>query len=123
MKNETFTIEDVLSIDRPVGLPRVPPLTDYVQHSANWAEAEYPVFDSPSERVTVGYWTGEPGSVVLSSWAYTEVCSILSGRVAVVDSAGKRKDFGSGEAFIVPKGFVGTWITVEQASKIFIAIA
>lgn len=123
MKNETLTIDDVLLIDHTVAVPRIPPLTDYAQRSPGWTEVEYPFVDRGSERVAVGFWTGEPGSVALDPWAYTEVCSILSGRVAVVDQTGRRKDFGPGEAFVVPKGFVGTWITVEAATKLFVAIA
>lgn len=100
----------------------VPPLADYSAVSSLWSEAEFRCLDSAASRVVVGYWTGEPGSVSLDAWLYTEVCSILSGRVAVKDTNGARRDFGAGEGFIVPKGFVGEWINLEPSTKFFVAI-
>lgn len=101
----------------------VPPLSDYKAASAGWTEAEYRVLEASSNHVVVGFWTGERGSVTLDPWPYTEVCSILSGKVAVKDSDGAQIEFGVGENFIVPKGFVGEWITLEPSTKMFIAIS
>lgn len=100
----------------------VPPLSDYRRTSAPWIETEFRCLDLPTDRVTIGYWTGEPGSVEIDPWSYTEVCSIISGRVAVDDLRGGRLEFGPGEGFVIPKGFVGEWITLEPAAKIFLAI-
>jgi uncharacterized cupin superfamily protein len=101
----------------------VPPLSDYAQASPDWTEAEYRFFDEQSERVVVGFWTGEPGEVELSPWPYTEVCSILSGRVAVRSREGEQTEFAAGTAFLIPKGFDGTWITLETTTKLFVAIS
>ena len=65
----------------------------------------------------------EPGEVTLDPWPYTEVCSILSGKVAVRDTDGKMAEFKAGDALMVPVGFVGDWITLEKSTKIFIAIS
>ncbi|GII31771.1 cupin domain-containing protein [Planotetraspora mira] len=102
--------------------PYVPPLSDYASASPSWAEAEFGCFDTATDSVRVGYWTGEPGTVRLDPWPYTEICSILTGRVAVADTAGGRIDFGPGDGFVVPKGFVGDWLTLEPATKYFIAV-
>lgn len=101
----------------------VPPLSDYKAASAAWEEAEYRHIEAPNSNVVVGYWTGSPGEVTLDPWPYTEVCSILSGSVAIRDASGSRLDFQAGDAFIVPRGFVGQWITVEPTSKLFVAIS
>jgi uncharacterized cupin superfamily protein len=101
----------------------VPPLSDYKVASAGWRQAEYRHFEAPSPHVVVGFWTGAPGEITLDPWPYTEVCSILSGRVAIRDQEGGQLEFGAGEAFLVPRGFVGQWITVEPASKMFVAIS
>jgi uncharacterized cupin superfamily protein len=101
----------------------VPPLSDYKSASAGWVEAEYRHFEAPSPNVIVGYWTGGPGEITLEPWPYTEVCSILSGRVKIRDRAGNLIEFGPGEAFLVPRGFMGSWVTLEPASKIFVAIS
>ncbi|MFI7627370.1 hypothetical protein [Microbispora rosea] len=39
-----------------------------------------------------------------------------------MDQAGGRLEFGAGDGFVVPKGFVGDWLTLEAASKYFIAV-
>ena len=118
---EDAGIESITEIG-PTGNPFVPALTDYIDPSAGWSEAEFRHFDAPANCTVVGYWTGEPGQVSFESWPYTEVCSVLSGKVAVQDQFGKRRDFVAGEGFIVPKGFKGTWVTVEPSRKIFVAI-
>lgn len=100
-----------------------PSLADYAAATPEWTEAEFRHFDQASDRVVVGYWKGEPGQVTLDPWPYTEVCSILSGKVAIRDTDGNQVQFFSGDAFMVPKGFVGDWITVEPTTKIFIAIS
>jgi uncharacterized cupin superfamily protein len=42
--------------------------------------------------------------------------------MAIVDPAGRRREFGRGERFIVPKGFVDEWVTLESATKMYLAI-
>jgi uncharacterized cupin superfamily protein len=117
-----LTVKDI-AVMNDAGIDRhIPSPTDYQDSSSAWTEAEYQYVDRASARVVAGFWTGEPGFVKIDSWAYTEVCSILSGKVAVVDPHGGRVEFGAGEAFTVPKGFAGTWVTLEAATKIFIAI-
>ena len=101
----------------------VPPLSDYRFSSTGWEESEYRHFEAPSPHVVVGFWTGSPGEVTLDPWPYTEVCSILSGRVAIRDRNGQEVAFGAGAAFLIPRGFVGRWITLEPASKLFVAIS
>jgi uncharacterized cupin superfamily protein len=100
----------------------VPPLSDYRSASTPWVEAEFRCMDIPTDRVTIGYWKGEPGKVQLDPWAYTEVCSIISGRIAIDDLRGGRLEFGAGEGFVIPKGFAGEWITLEASAKIFLAV-
>jgi uncharacterized cupin superfamily protein len=100
----------------------VPPLDSYQILSDSWIEQEFHSLRTSSSQVTVGYWTGEPGRVRIEPWPYTEVCVIKAGRVAVVDSDGRQREFGPGDSFIVPKGFVGEWVTLEPAAKVFIAV-
>lgn len=115
-------IEAIIVIGPDTARAFVPPLTDYINPSAGWSETEYRHFTSISGPATVGYWTGEPGSVSFVAWPYTEVCSILSGRVGVEDTSGRRVEFGAGDVFMVPKGWSGTWLTLECATKLFVAI-
>jgi Sulfate permease family/EutQ-like cupin domain len=61
------------------------------------------------------------GAVVVAGPGGDEaVCVMLSRRVALVDDAGQRREFGAGEAFFVPRGAMYTWETIEPSEKIFI---
>lgn len=115
-------IDAIIKIEAGSLCPYVPPLTDYTNPSANWSEAEYRCLEAGSEGVTVGYWQGEPGEVSFEAWPYTEVCSILSGRVGLRDGLQRIVTFGAGEGFIVPQGWRGSWLTLQPATKIFMAI-
>lgn len=119
---EQAGIEAIVRIEPDPDRAFVPSLLDYVDPSPGWTETEYRCLSTASARTMVGYWTGEPGTVSFDNWPYTEVCSILTGKVAVEDWAGKRLEFSPGEGFIVPKGFKGRWVTLEPSTKIFIAI-
>lgn len=115
-------IDAIIKIEAGGISPYVPPLTDYANPSPNWSEAEYRCLEAGSQSVTVGYWQGEPGEVSFEAWPYTEVCSILSGRVGLRDALNRIVTFGAGEGFIVPKEWRGSWLTLQPAAKIFMAI-
>jgi uncharacterized protein len=100
----------------------VPPLSDYDTASAGWSETETRCLELDTSHAVVGHWSGEPGKVTFDRWPYTEVCSILTGRVALEDLSGERVDFGPGDAFIVPKGWAGAWLTLENSTKVFLAL-
>jgi len=90
---------------------------------ATWSEHEWRAFgDEAGGRFFGGAWDGQPGTLRLDSYPYDEVCVMLSGRVALVDVAGGRREFAAGQAFFVPRGFSGTWVTIEDSQKIFVAL-
>jgi len=68
-----------------------------------------------------GTWTSTPGR-----WRAfgerDEFCTILSGRVALIDSAGTRQAFGPGDSFLIPNGFEGFWEVTETATKHFVIL-
>lgn len=103
------------------GTPVTPPTTDYAEASAGWREVEHRArLTDPGQLA--GAWEGRPGSVRIPVWPYDEVCVIQSGRVAIEDAAGARREFGPGEAFLVPAGFDGWWHTLEPTRKVFVGI-
>ncbi|NNM47206.1 cupin domain-containing protein [Knoellia sp. DB2414S] len=67
-------------------------------------------------------WEGSTGTLRLPDYPYDEVCVMLEGRVALVDEDGRRREFGAGEAFFVPRGFSGVWETLEPSRKVFVAL-
>ncbi|MFG1955168.1 cupin domain-containing protein [Micromonospora sp. NPDC048830] len=115
-------ISDVVRLSEGSGVPTVPPLEEYELLSQQWEEVEYRAYGGPAKEYFGGYWTGEPGSVRFDAWPYDEICVILTGHVALVDADGARADFHAGEAFFVPRGFAGDWVTVKHTSKVFVAV-
>lgn len=103
------------------GILVVPSPADYDSVSANWVEAEYRI-PGQIEGALVGFWRGEPGSVSFDSWPYTEVCVVVSGRVGVESAEGELREYTGGQAFVVPRGFRGTWHTFEPTTKYFVGI-
>ncbi|WP_202974436.1 cupin domain-containing protein [Brevibacterium casei] len=98
-----------------------PALSDYDAHSEGWSETEFQVETGPS--TVAGRWVGEPGWVEFDSWPYREFCVIVSGRVAVESSDGtQRFEYGPGDAFTIPQGFSGRWVTLEPTRKVFIGV-
>lgn len=90
--------------------------------SPEWSEKEYRSFADATGRLFGGTWEGSVGTLKMDPYPYDEVCVMLSGRVALVDVDGGRREFGTGEAFFVPRGFSGIWETLEPSSKIFIGM-
>ncbi|MDX6740907.1 cupin domain-containing protein [Actinocorallia sp. A-T 12471] len=117
-----MAIEQVQILVPGSGTPVVPPVADYDAASDGWTEVEHRA-ELTHGRSVAGAWTGEPGSVRISRWPYDEVCVVQSGRVAVEDTEGGRREFGPGDAFLVPAGFDGWWHTLEPTRKIFVGLA
>ncbi|KAB2388783.1 cupin domain-containing protein [Actinomadura montaniterrae] len=115
-------ITGVVRLSPETGTANVPPIEGYEVLSAQWRETEYLAYGGPAKEYTGGFWTGEPGAVRIDPWPYDEICVILSGRVAVADLDGGRAEFGAGEAFFIPRGFAGDWVTIEPTSKVFVAV-
>ncbi|NUP50543.1 MAG: DUF861 domain-containing protein [Catenulispora sp.] len=116
------SIEQIQILAPGSGTPVVPSVGDYAQTSEGWQEVEHRAALS-HPRTVAGAWEGEPGSVRLPDWPYDEICVIQTGRVAIEDTAGRRREFGPGEAFLVPAGFDGWWHTLEPTRKIFVGVA
>ena len=76
-------------------------------------------YTDPSRAFTVGLWRSEPGKWKV---AYTEeeYCQMLEGssRIEAVD--GSSMTVRSGDSFVIPRVFVGTWEVVEETTKRFV---
>jgi len=83
------------------------------------AEACINVFDAANQRFACGVWECTPGIVAMTDWPYDEFCVLLSGRVIITPSAGTAQDYAQGDAFVIPKGFSGTWDIRETVRKYY----
>jgi uncharacterized cupin superfamily protein len=114
-------ITDVKAVTVENSRSLVPDPDSYDERSDDWQEIEHRTVDLAEDSLG-GLWEGTAGSVYFESWPYTEFCVMIEGHVAVIDSDNQRKDFRAGDAFVVPKGFRGTWTTVEPSRKYFVAM-
>ena len=74
-------------------------------------------YSDGTQQFHAGVWAATRGT-----WRvhYTEheFCHILSGRVVIASEA-ERVEFGPGDSFVVPAGFVGTWEVVADCRKLY----
>lgn len=63
----------------------------------------------PSGVFTVGVWACDAGTLAIQDLAIDEACYLLEGEVIITDVYGNTERFVAGEAFLLRRGFVGTW--------------
>jgi len=66
-----------------------------------------------------GVWECTPGKWRVS-YAEEEFCAILEGKAILTDAAGNSETVKTGDAFVIPKGFAGTWETVQKVRKWYV---
>lgn len=65
-----------------------------------------------------GVWESAPGAWRVD-YTEEELCVIVAGRCRLVAEDGTAENFGPGDAFVIPRGFKGTWETLEQVRKVY----
>jgi uncharacterized cupin superfamily protein len=75
-------------------------------------------FADSSQQFFAGRWSATRGKWRIR-YTESELCVMTAGRVVLESAAGARSEFGPGDAFVVPAGFVGTWEVLEDCSKIY----
>jgi uncharacterized protein len=84
---------------------------------------------SPEHRAW-NYFTDATGTFFAGRWSGTrgkwrvrytenELCVMTGGRVVITSDLGEANTFVSGDAFVVPAGFSGTWEVLEDCSKVY----
>ncbi|HSH84543.1 MAG TPA: cupin domain-containing protein [Guyparkeria sp.] len=77
-------------------------------------------FQDRSKQMVSGVWDCSPGKWTADYSTKSEFCHILSGKVILADTAGKSQTFSSGDSFVIPSGFEGTWEVVEPVRKLYV---
>lgn len=80
-------------------------------------EWENLVIDRSSDEVRVGTWVCEPYTDEIVGYEYDEFMYMIEGSVELIYPDGVVDRFGPGQAFILPKGFTGTWKQPEKVVK------
>ena len=69
----------------------------------------YTAYADPSGAFTVGVWACDAGTLAINDLAMDEACYLIKGEVIISDTHGNTERFAAGEAFLLQRGFVGTW--------------
>src|SRR5699024_3396862 len=70
----------------------------------------------------VGIWECTPGAFNSSREGFTEICTILSGRVTLEVEGEEPMEFGPGDIMVTPAGWKGVWRVHETVRKQFTII-
>jgi uncharacterized cupin superfamily protein len=69
----------------------------------------YTAYTDPSGVFTVGVWACDAGTLAINDLAIDEACYLIDGEVVITDANGNTERFVAGDAFLLKRGFVGTW--------------
>lgn len=72
--------------------------------------------------IKTGLWECNEGSFTATREGYTEICTILSGRVTLEVEGAENEDFGPGDIMVMPSGWAGTWHVTEPLRKHYTTI-
>lgn len=75
-------------------------------------------YDRPEKGIYMGQWASEPGAWKIS-YTEDELVVVLSGRGELLSEDGSVFAYKAGDAFVIPSGFKGQWVTIESTRKIY----
>jgi uncharacterized protein len=115
--------------DRRPGIVRIPADTPLTERGAYPPELRVGDFDGAYKLATVfksalypankvAFWESEPG--ILKAYPMDEFIYVLEGHLVTTDSDGTQREFKAGDAFILPKGWVGTWDMKTHFKKLLV---
>lgn len=82
-------------------------------------QAVYNHYASPCGQFAAGVWEGEVGQWTVN-YTEHEYCEIVQGVSVLRDQDGGAKTLRTGDRFVIPAGFKGTWEVLEPCRKIYV---
>lgn len=76
-------------------------------------------YASPCGQMNAGVWEGEVGHWKVH-YTEHEYCEIVQGVSVLRDNDGNAKTLRTGDRFVIPAGFSGTWEVLEATRKIYV---
>lgn len=73
-----------------------------------------------SGRLETGIWEATPGEFGARRDGFHEICYIIAGRSTLRSEEGDEVVVESGDLFVTPAGWVGTWVVHESLRKVFV---
>ena len=78
-------------------------------------------YRSTDRKFTVALWESGPGILKTDGYPHDEYCLVLEGHLIITNQSGRREEFGPGDTFVIPKGWVGTWNMMTRFKKQYVA--
>ena len=76
-----------------------------------------------TDGVSAGLWECEPGAWRIAfADDKDEFFHVISGRIRISDEAGVAREFGPGDAAVIPAGFTGLFEVLEHVRKHYVII-
>lgn len=75
-------------------------------------------FSNYTGNFHAGVWVSDPGAWRVH-YTEDEFCLILEGEVELTDAQGGVRRFATGDAFVIPQGFSGTWRSIGNVRKYY----
>ena len=75
-------------------------------------------YNDPDGAFRSGFWAAQPGKSAIH-YTKDELCVLLEGVVRLTSEDGTEATYRGGDTFLIPKGFKGTWETVEAVRKFY----
>ncbi|WP_134500250.1 cupin domain-containing protein [Microvirga pakistanensis] len=82
-------------------------------------EASALLWRSADGQVSMGLWECTEGRFTARRDEGNEICHILRGRVTLIHPDSRETDHGPGDLFVLPQGWVGSWVIHERTRKIY----
>ncbi len=111
-----FTIIDLAEVQ--TALEHYQPAEEKIL-SGNPQQSVKDAYTSPCGQFMVGEWSGEPGCWKVNYSEY-EYCEILEGESIITDAEGQQKRVVTGDRFVIPAGFSGTWEVISRCRKVYV---
>ena len=111
---KTFAAHGTAAADLGAHAPKPTAVTEGLTEAATttWSEG----------GITTGLWECTAGTFTAERAGYTEICTILSGRVTIQVEGEEPEEFGPGDVMVMPSGWKGVWVVHEPLRKHFTTI-
>ena len=76
-------------------------------------------FSDATGQFFAGTWESTPGKWRVR-YGENEFCHIVRGEVYIEDDQGAGRSYKSGDSFVIPAGFVGTWTVRQPTLKLYV---
>ncbi len=76
-------------------------------------------YSDRSGKFHCGVWESSLGKWSID-YTEEEFCTILEGEAIITDEAGFAETFRTGDTFVIPSGFKGTWETTKHLRKYYV---